>query len=67
MINTGLAFHFGRSVGIVCGNDKGKVIGGALPVTGIGCDGNVKSGQVVGIGKGDGGDFATIQFGNVCE
>ena len=60
MVNAGFAFHFGWCVGIVWGNDKSKVVGGAFPVTGIGCDGNVKGAQVVGARKGNLCYFSTI-------
>ena len=46
-------------------NDKGEMISGSFPVATVGFDGNVKGGQVVGVGEVDGGDLASVEFGNV--
>ena len=38
---------------------------GVFPVAGIGCDGNFKDGEVVGVGKVDVGYLSSVEFGNV--
>jgi len=47
-------------------NLEGEMVGGALPVAGIGGDGNVKGGQIVRVGEGNFGYFSAIELGNVC-
>lgn len=39
---------------------------GIFPKARIGCDGNFKDGEIVGVGEVDVGYFSSVEFGNVC-
>lgn len=43
-----------------------EFVGGIFPVSRVGCDGNFKDGEIVGVGEVDVGYFSSVKFGNIC-
>ena len=67
MIDAGLTCYLGRSVGVMVGNFEHKQIGCTLPEAGVGCDGYVEESEIIGIGKINRGDLASVEFGHILR
>jgi hypothetical protein len=60
MIDFSIAMDLGGSVRVVIWYFEFEVVGGVFPVARVGCDGYFKDCQVVGVGEGDVGYFASV-------
>jgi len=49
------------------GNFEHKQIGCTLPEAGVGCDGYVEESEIIGIGKINRGDLASVEFGHILR
>ena len=69
MVDARFAVDLGRGVGVVVGDLEREEIGGALPESGVGGDGDFEGGEVVRVGKVDLGDLSPIELGDIyfCE
>ena len=66
MINFSIAVYLGWCVWVVIGYFEFEFVCGIFPEARVGCDGNFKDGEVVGVGEVDVGYFSSVEFGNVC-
>jgi hypothetical protein len=66
MVNLGLALYLWWRMRIVRRNGKDEFVGRSRPISCVGFDGDVKTGQIVGIWKGNGSNLTTVEFPNIC-
>lgn len=47
-------------------DSEGELVGAVAPVAGVGGYGDVEGCEGIGVGEGDCGDGAAVEFGDVC-
>lgn len=66
MIKLRITMHLRRLVRVQGWDSEGELVGAVAPVAGVGGYGDVEGCEGIGVGEGDCGDGAAVEFGDVC-